>query len=74
MKILLGDLNAEVCREGIFQPTNGNRRLHEISNDNGVRIVNFATFKISQSQVQCNSKNILGLSQMRKPTIRLTIF
>jgi hypothetical protein len=45
MKILLGDFNAKVGREGIFKPTIGNESLHKISNDNGVRIVNFATFK-----------------------------
>jgi hypothetical protein len=39
MKILLGDFNAKVCREDIFKPTIGNK----ISNDNGVRLVNFAT-------------------------------
>jgi exonuclease III len=43
MKIFLGDFNAKVGREDIFKPTIGNERLHEISNDNGVRIVNFAT-------------------------------
>jgi hypothetical protein len=42
MKIL-GDFNAKVGREGIFKPTVGNERPHEISNDNGVRVVNFAT-------------------------------
>jgi hypothetical protein len=45
MKILLGDFNAEVGREDIFRPTIRNDSLHEISNDNGVRIVNFATSK-----------------------------
>jgi hypothetical protein len=45
MKILLGDFNAKVGRENIFKPTIGNESLHEISNDNGVRIVNFATSK-----------------------------
>jgi hypothetical protein len=44
MKILLGDFNAKVGREDIFKPTIGNESLHEISNDNGVRVVNFATF------------------------------
>jgi hypothetical protein len=44
MKILLGDFNAKVGREDIFKPTIGNESLHEISNDNGVRLVNF-TFK-----------------------------
>jgi hypothetical protein len=43
MKILLGDLNAKVGRENIFKPTIGNERLHEISNENGRRIANFAT-------------------------------
>jgi hypothetical protein len=45
MKILLGDFNAKVSRENIFKPTIGNESLHEISNENGVRVVNFATSK-----------------------------
>jgi hypothetical protein len=34
VKILLGDFNAKVGKEGIFKPTIGNESLHEISNDN----------------------------------------
>jgi hypothetical protein len=45
MKILLGDFNAKVGREDIFKPTIGNESLHKISNDNGVRVVNFPTSK-----------------------------
>jgi endonuclease/exonuclease/phosphatase family metal-dependent hydrolase len=45
MKILLGDFNAKVGREDIFKPTIGNESLQEISNDNGVRLVNYATSK-----------------------------
>ena len=45
MKILLGDFNAKVGRENSFKPTIGNESLHQDSNDNGVRIVNFATSK-----------------------------
>ena len=45
MKILLGDFNAKVERENIFKPTIGSGSLHQDSNDNGVRIVNFATSK-----------------------------
>ena len=45
MKILLGDFNAKVGRENIFKPTAGNESLHQDSNDNGVRKVNFATSK-----------------------------
>jgi hypothetical protein len=47
MKILLGDFIVKVGREDISKPTIGNESLHEIirSNDNGVRLVNFATSK-----------------------------
>ena len=43
MKLLLGVFKAKVGRENIFKPTTGNESLHQDSNDNGVRIVNFAT-------------------------------
>jgi hypothetical protein len=45
MKILSGDFNAEVGREDIIEPRIGNESLHETSNDNGVRVVNFAKSK-----------------------------
>jgi len=47
MKIILGDYNAKVGKENIFKPTIGNKSLHQDSNDNGVRIVTFATLKKS---------------------------
>jgi hypothetical protein len=43
MEILLGDFNAKVSRQDIFKPTVGNESLHEISNDNGAILINFAT-------------------------------
>jgi len=43
MKVLLGDFNAKVGRENIFKPTFGQESLHQDSNDNGVRLVNFTT-------------------------------
>jgi hypothetical protein len=45
MKILKGDFNAKVGREHIFKPTIANESLHTTSNDNGVRVVNFASSK-----------------------------
>jgi hypothetical protein len=45
MTVLFVDFSAKVGREGIFKPTIGNERLHEVSNDNGDSIVNFATFQ-----------------------------
>jgi hypothetical protein len=45
MKILLGDFNAKVGREYIFKLTIENENSLEISNDNGIRVVNLATSK-----------------------------
>jgi len=45
MKILLGDFNAKVGGGILFKPTIGQESLHPDSNDNGVRLVNFATSK-----------------------------
>jgi hypothetical protein len=78
MKILLGDFNAKVGREDIFKPAIGNESLDEISNDNGVRLVNFATSKnlrVKSTMFHiAKSINILGRLLMGKPSIRLTIF
>jgi hypothetical protein len=43
MKILLGDFSAK--EREYFQPTIGNESLRKDSNDDGVRIVRFATSK-----------------------------
>jgi len=50
--MLLGDFNAEVGRENIFKPTIGQESLRQDSNDNGVRLANFAT---SQNLVDENT-------------------
>jgi hypothetical protein len=38
MKVLLGDFNAKVGKKNISKPTTGNESLHEVNNDNGIRI------------------------------------
>ena len=43
IKMLLGDFSTKVGRGNIFKPTIGQESLHQDSNDNGVRLVNFAT-------------------------------
>jgi hypothetical protein len=53
MKILLGDFNIKVCGKDICKTITGNESLHEISNDNGARVVNLIT-----------SKNLLVISMM----------
>jgi hypothetical protein len=57
MKILLGDLGAKVGREDILKLIIGNESLHEVSNDNGVRVVNSATSEnliIKSTSPHCN--------------------
>jgi hypothetical protein len=46
IKILLGEFNSKVDSEYIFKPIFEHESLHEISNDNRIRVVNFATSKI----------------------------
>jgi len=45
VKILLRDFNAKNGEREYFQTTIANGNLHQDSNDNDVRIVNFATSK-----------------------------
>jgi hypothetical protein len=78
MNILLGDFNAKVGKEDIFKPTTVNESLHKISNDNGVRVVNFATSKNLTVKRICSHIvtfiNVLGHLLMGRHTIKLTIF
>jgi hypothetical protein len=50
LKILLGDFNAKLGGEDIFKLTTGAESLHKINNDNGVRLVNFATSKNTRAK------------------------
>jgi hypothetical protein len=45
LKHFVWRVQAKVGREDIFRPTTGNEGLHEIINDNGVKVVNFDTSK-----------------------------
>jgi len=78
MKILLGDFNAKVGRENIFKPTIGQESLHQDSNDNGVRLVNFATSKnlVVESTMfpHQNIINTPGPPLMVRLTTRLTTY
>jgi hypothetical protein len=47
MKMPLANFNAKGGREDIFKPTIWNESLHEIGNDNGVRVVNFVAYENS---------------------------
>ncbi|XP_065091419.1 uncharacterized protein LOC135712357 [Ochlerotatus camptorhynchus] len=42
VKIVIGEMNAQVGREAMYRPAIGPNSLHAVSNDNGQRCVNFA--------------------------------
>jgi hypothetical protein len=75
---LFGDFNAKIDGEDIFKLTIGNESLHEISNDNGVRVVNFTASKNLLSNVLCSHImtfiNLHGHLLMGRSTTRLIIF
>jgi hypothetical protein len=50
MNILL-DFSAKVSEEDIFKLTIGNESLHEMSDDNGIRVVNFAKYHSQKYKV-----------------------
>lgn len=45
VRIVIGDLNVKIRRETIYRPTVWLRRAHKQSNDNGKRVVVFATLR-----------------------------
>jgi hypothetical protein len=63
MKMLLGDFSVKVGGEDDFKQTIGNESLHEISNDNGVIVVNVATCKTQVKSIMFLHKYTWGISR-----------
>ena len=42
VKVIIGDANAQVGREEFFRPVIGRHGLHSSTNENGLRLINFA--------------------------------
>jgi hypothetical protein len=58
MQILLRDFNAKLATKDTFKPTTGSKNLHEDSNDNDVRVVNFAHQNILLLKARCSRTEI----------------
>lgn len=59
VKLVIGDMNAKLGQEEEYKPTIGRESLHNTSNDNGTRFVNFATSRdVIISSTYFRRKNI----------------
>jgi hypothetical protein len=76
MKMWLKVFSAKVGREDIFKPRIWNESLHAICNNNGVILVNFATYKDLKVKSRMfphhNTHNLAG-HLMERLTTKLTI-
>lgn len=43
IRIVLGDFNAKLGKENIFRTTIGNHSMHDITSENGLRLIDFAS-------------------------------
>jgi hypothetical protein len=77
VNILVGDFNAKLKEGDLLKSTIGNEKLHQESNNNGVRIVNIATSKnllrVGRSRIE-TVKNASGPVLMENLTTRLITY
>jgi len=68
VKIVLGGFNAKIEKEIDYKPTIGQQSLHNDSNDNGVRVISFATSKgmnISSTFFSINRHRCPSVEQLK---------
>jgi hypothetical protein len=73
VKLVMGDANAKVGRETVHQPTISKHSRHESTNENGLRLVDFAAGRqMAIKSTSCTKKSIFkpGTPQMGTPSTR----
>jgi hypothetical protein len=58
VKIVRGDMNAQVGKEEMYCPTTGKQSLHEKTNDNEDRLIQFATLNMVIGSTMFQHKNV----------------
>lgn len=69
IKMFLGDFNAKVGREVYYRPTIGKYSLHDTSNDNGTRLIDFAVSRNIVSSIKTFTRQH-GYHLMESPKTR----
>jgi hypothetical protein len=73
--IFFPDFNAKVGKEDIFRATTGNESLHEISNDNGVRVATSKNLIVKSTKIPHRIFiNLLGHFLLERLTIEWPSF
>jgi endonuclease/exonuclease/phosphatase family metal-dependent hydrolase len=57
VKLVMGDTNAKVGRESVHQPKIGKHSLHESTNENGLRLVDFVGKWRSKVRTSCTNES-----------------
>ncbi|PNF23609.1 hypothetical protein B7P43_G04761 [Cryptotermes secundus] len=55
-KIIIGDMNAKVWNEDVYRSVIGKHSLHNKSNDNGIRLINFASSEARRKEKRLHKK------------------
>jgi hypothetical protein len=65
VNLVMGDANAKVGRKTVHQPVIGKHSLHEITNENDLRLVNFAAGKVVQYVLHAQTNPPPNLALLR---------
>ncbi len=71
IKIVIGDLNAQVGREEIFKPTIGKFSFHNDTNENGLKLINFAAAHNMVISSTCFRHKKIHLTTWTSPGLRI---